>query len=109
MRRGDLVTVAGRGDYAGKPRPAVVVQSDDFPETDSVTVCPLTHIEADAPLLRLRLDPDERNNLRAISWIMVDKVATFRRANVGAAFGRVSDADLVRINRTLVVFFGLAG
>lgn len=74
-----------------------------------MTVCPLTHSEADAPLLRLRLDPDETNNLRAISWIMVDKVATVRRTNVGAVFGRISDADLVRINRTLMVFLGLAG
>ncbi|WP_448187668.1 type II toxin-antitoxin system PemK/MazF family toxin [Azospirillum sp. sgz301742] len=109
MRRGDLVTVAGRGDYAGKPRPAVVIQSDDFAETDSVTVCPLTHVEADAPLLRLRLEPDGENNLRAISWIMIDKVATFRRANVGAVFGCISDADVVRINRSLPVFLGLAG
>lgn len=98
-----------RGDYETKPRPALIVQSDDFPETDSVTVCLLTHVEVNAPLLRLRLDPDGRNNLRVASWIMIDKIATVRRAKVGSVFGRVSDADLVRINRALPVFLGLAG
>lgn len=109
MRRGDLVTVAARGDYEHKPRPAIVIQSDDFPETASITVCPLTSVDCDAPLLRLRIDPDERNSLRSASWIMIDKITTFRRDRVGAVFGRVGDADLVRINRSLPVFLGLAG
>lgn len=109
MRRGDLVTVAGRGDYENKPRPAVIVQSDDFSETDSVTVCLLTHVEADAPLLRLRLAPDPHNNLRMPSWVMIDKIATVRRSKIGSVFGRLSDADLLRINRSLPVFLGLAG
>jgi mRNA interferase MazF len=109
LRRGDLVTVTGRGDYEKKPRPAVVIQSDEFAGTASVTVCLLTHVEADAPLLRIRVEPAPGNNLRAVSWIMVDKIATFRRSNIGAAFGRISDSDLVRLNRSLPVFLGLAG
>jgi mRNA interferase MazF len=111
MTRGDLVTIAGRigGDYEGKPRPAVIIQSDDFPETDSVTVSPLTSVDADAPLLRLRIDPTPTNNLRHTSWVMIDKIATVRRVNIGRAFGRLDDAELVQLNRALPVFLGLAG
>ncbi|QQP92845.1 type II toxin-antitoxin system PemK/MazF family toxin (plasmid) [Skermanella sp. TT6] len=111
MRRGDLVTIAGRigGDYDGKPRPAVIIQSNDFPETDSVTVSLLTSIGIDAPLLRLRIDPAPANNLRQTSWLMIDKIATVRRRNMGAVFGRLSDAELVQLNRALPVFLGIAG
>jgi mRNA interferase MazF len=111
MRRGDLVTIAGRvgGDYEGKPRPALVIQSDDFPETDSITVALLTSVAIDAPLIRIRIDPTPANNLRQTSWIMIEKIATVRRKNIGAVFGRLSDAELVQLNRALPVFLGLAG
>lgn len=111
MRRGDLLTIAGRvgGDYQGKPRPAVVVQSDDFAATDSVTVCLLTSEEVAAPLLRLRVDPSPSNGLDRVSWIMVDKIATVRRSGTGPVFGRLGDAELVQLNRALPVFLGLAG
>jgi mRNA interferase MazF len=109
LRHGDFVTVIGRGDYETKPRPAVIIQSDEFEGTDSVTVCLLTHVEADAPLLRLRIDPTEQNKLKSVSWIMVDKIVTYRRGNIGKVFGRISDADQLRLNRSLLVFLGIAG
>ena len=109
MKRGDLVTVAGGGPYAGKPRPAVIVQSDNFPETESVTMSLLTGEEADFPLLRLRLEPDSANNLAHVSWIMADKIVTVRRRHVGRKFGRLRDKDIMRLDRAMTVFLGLAG
>ncbi|MCC7016684.1 MAG: type II toxin-antitoxin system PemK/MazF family toxin [Rhodospirillales bacterium] len=109
MKRGDLVTVAGGGPYAGKPRPAVIVQSDNFPETESVTLSLLTGEQADLPLLRLRLEPDSTNNLAHVSWIMADKIITVRRRHVGHKFGRLRDEDILRLDRALMVFLGLAG
>lgn len=109
MKRGDLVTVAGGGPYAGKPRPAVIVQSDNFPETESITISLLTGEEADLPLLRLRLEPDLTNNLSRVSWIMTDKIITVRRRHVGRRFGRLRDEDISRLDRALAVFLGLAG
>lgn len=79
-----------------------------FRTRDSVTVCLLTHVEVGATLLRLRLDPDPSNNLRQPSWVMVDKTTTFRRSNVGQAFGRVGPADLARLDRALALFLGIA-
>ena len=109
MRRGDLVTVAAGAGYAGKPRPAVIIQSDDFGNTASVTVSLVTADEINAPLLRLSLTPDAENRLAAPSWIMVDKLVTVRRDRIGRRFGRLSDTDMLRLNRALLVFLGLAG
>lgn len=107
MRRGEIWLVAG-GVYASKPRPAVVLQDDHFASTDSVTVCPLTSTELDAPLLRMRIDADELSGLDATSWIMVDKLTTVRRANVPSQVGRLSSAQLVDLERLVTVFLGLA-
>lgn len=109
VKRGDLVTVAGGGPYVGKPRPAIIIQSDNFPETGSVTVSLLTGEEADLPLLRLRLEPDATNYLARASWVMVDKIVTVRRDQVGRKFGRLRDEDIFRLDRALTVFVGLAG
>lgn len=109
MRRGDLVTVAGGGDYAGKPRPAVIVQSDDFGGSQGVTLCLLTGEEVDAPLLRVGIDPTPANGLRQPSWIMVEKISTVPRRKLGPVFGRLADTDMARLNRSLAVFLGLAG
>lgn len=109
MKRGDLVTVAGGGPYAGKPRPAVIVQSDNFPETESITISLLTGEEADLPLLRLRLEPDSVNNLSRVSWIMIDKIIAVRRRHLGRKSGRLRGGDIVRLDRALMVFLGLAG
>lgn len=109
VRRGDVVSVADRGggDYAGKPRPALVLQSDRFPDTSSVVVCLLTSEEVDAPLLRVRLDPTSTLPLRAPSWVMVDKVTSVSRARIGSVFGRVAPEDMLRVERALVVFLGI--
>jgi mRNA interferase MazF len=109
VKRGEIWTVAGGPEYAGKPRPAVVVQDDRFDATASVTICACTTDPTDAPLFRLSVEPSEQNRLRAPCRLMVDKVTTVPRAKVGSRVGRLDDEDLVRLNRALVVFLGLAG
>ena len=108
MRRGDIWTVSGGKDYAGKPRPVVIVQDDSFDATDSVTVCAFTTDTTDAPLFRLPVAPNERNGLRMPCRLMVDKVTTVPRAKVGASVGRLDDEDVLRLNQALMVFLGLA-
>ncbi len=108
MKRGEIWTVAGGKDYAGKPRPAVVVQDDRFDRTDSITVCAFTADPTDAPLFRLPVEPSESNGLRAVCRLMVDKITTVPKAKVGARIGRLSDEDMVRLNRALLVFLGVA-
>jgi mRNA interferase MazF len=108
VRRGEIWTVSGAADYAGKPHPAVIVQDDRF-DTDSVTVCPFTTDPTEAPLFRLPVEPARDNGLDAASRIMVDKVTTVRRVKLGSKVGALDDADIVRLNRALVVFLGIAG
>jgi len=108
MRRGEIWTVSG-GGYAGKPRPAVIVQDDRFTETKSITVCILTTTETDAELARLRVTPSDQNGLREPSTLMVDKITTVSRARVGRRIGRLEDENVVRLNRAILVFLGLAG
>lgn len=107
MRRGDLVTVAVPGDF-GKPRPALVIQSDRFDEVGTVTVLLLSSTLVEAPLLRLTIDPTQQNGLRATSQIMIDKAMTVRRDRIGKSFGHVDDATLLATNRSIALFFGLA-
>ena len=109
MNRGEVWTVSGGPDYAGKPRPAVINQDDRFDITQSVTVCGFTTAGTDAPLFRLTVDPTETNGLTKPSQIMIDKIMTVPRLKLGTRIGRLSDADMVRINRAVVVFLGLAG
>jgi mRNA interferase MazF len=108
VKRGEIWTVAGGGDFSNKPRPAVIVQDDRFDATNSVTICVITTDPTDAPLIRLRVDPNEANGLRASCRLMVDKITTVRRSRLGARVGRLAQADLVRLNRAIVVFLGLA-
>lgn len=105
MRRGEIVTVAG-GVYANKPRPALVVQDDRFDATDSLTVCPLSRTEVDAPLLRVPVTADEVNGLEEDSFLMVDKIITVRRSNAHAVVGRIEATTLVEFERRLLVFLG---
>ena len=108
MNRGDLVVVAMSGDY-GKPRPALVVQSDLFNETHaSVTVMPVTSTIVNAPLFRLIVEPSPANGLRSLSQIMVDKLTTIRATRVGQAIGRLEDDTMQRVNRALALWCGLA-
>lgn len=108
MRRGDLVTISLQGDY-GKPRPALVVQSDIFSDAHSKTVLPLTSTLIDAPLIRVQIEPTPENKLRAPSHVMIDKAATLPVDKLGPAFGTVDDATMVTVNRALALFLGLAG
>lgn len=84
MKRGEIWNAAGGKDYAGKPRPVVILQDDRFDKTDSVTVCAFTTDPADAPLFRLVVEPDESNGLRAVCRLMVDKITTVPKSRIGA-------------------------
>lgn len=107
MRRAEVWTVAGGADYAGKPRPAVIVQDDRF-DTDSVTICPFTTDPTEAPLFRLEIAPTAGNGLRDSSRLMVDKITTVRRSKLGDRLGVLHDSDVVRLNRAIVLFLGIA-
>lgn len=109
MRRGDVWTVAGGGDYTGKPRPVVIVQDDRFESTDSVTVCPFTTDLVAAPLFRVEITPSDLNRLSEPSRLMADKIATVRRGRLREHIGRLDDEDMVRLNRAILVFLGFAG
>ena len=109
MKRGEIWTVAGGKDYAGKPRPAVILQDDRFDATDSITICACTTDPTQAPLFRVSVEPDEENGLRAPCRLMADKITTVSKTKIGARVGRLGDGDLVRLNRAVLVFLGLAG
>lgn len=108
MSRGDIHVAAARGIYTGEPRPVVIVQDDRFDATASVTVCPLTTNPVDAPLIRIAVEPTAATGIEQLSQIMVDKITTMPRANLRDRLGRLTDADLVRLDRALLVFLGLA-
>jgi mRNA interferase MazF len=108
MRRGEIWTVAGGNDYAGKPRPVVIVQDDSFDATESITVCAFTTDDTEAPLFRLAVDPSQRNGLRAACRLMVDKITTVPKTKVGTRVGRLDDEDILRLNQAVLVFLGLA-
>jgi mRNA interferase MazF len=108
VKRGEIWTISGGPGYGGKPRPAVIVQDDSFDATDSITVCPFTSNETDAPLFRLPVAADERNGLRAPSRLMADKIVTVPKSKLGSQVGRLAPADIVRLDRALMVFLGLA-
>jgi mRNA interferase MazF len=112
MRRGDVWTASAGKDHADKlrrkPRPVVIVQDDSFDGTDSLTVCAFTTDDTDAPLFRLPVEPSERNGLRALGRLMVDKITTVPKSKIGARVGRLDDEDILRLNRAMLVFLGLA-
>jgi mRNA interferase MazF len=109
MRRGDIVAVAIAGDY-GKPRPAVIVQTDAFPETHpSVVVCQMTSSLVDAADFRVSIEPSAENGLRVPSQIMADKPVTVRRERIGQQIGRLANRDIARLNTALAFVMGLAG
>ncbi|AGA31769.1 PemK family protein; Transcriptional Modulator Of MazE/xin MazF [Thioalkalivibrio nitratireducens DSM 14787] len=107
MKRGDLVTVAMSGDF-GKPRPALVIQSDHFDATATVTVLLVSSTLVDAPLIRLAVEPSAENGLRKPSQVMIDKATTVRRDRVGAPIGRLEAETMVVVNRSLALFLGFA-
>jgi mRNA interferase MazF len=107
VRRGDLVTTALVGDY-GKPRPALVIQSDLFDAHPSVTILPVTSDLREVPLFRVRLEPSAENGLLRASDVMVDKATTVAREKIGRRIGRLDDSEMVAVNRLLAVFLGIA-
>jgi mRNA interferase MazF len=108
MRRGDLVTVAAAGDY-GKPRPAVVVQTDAFPENHaSVVICQLTSELVDAPDFRVTIEPNPENGLRLKSQVMADKPVTVRRERIRQRIGHLGSQDMARLGIALAFVLGLA-
>lgn len=108
MKRGEVWTASGGAPYAGKPRPAVVVQEDRFDATNSITLCVFTTDSTEAPLLRMLVEPTDRNGLSKASRLMIDKVTTVPKARLGKRIGKLNDEDIVRLNRALTVFLGLA-
>jgi mRNA interferase MazF len=108
MRRGDVVTVASAGDY-GKPRPAVIVQSDAFPETHaSVIICQMTSDIVHAPDFRITVEPNAENGLRSRSQVMADKPVTVRRERIGRQIGRLGTSEMIRLNAALAFVMGIA-
>lgn len=106
MKRGDLVTIALQGDY-GKPRPALIVQSDLFDEHPSVTILPVTSELRETPLFRIRVEPNAVNGLQKTSDIMVDKAQSVPRERIGDAFGHLSAEQMLEVSRSLAVFLGV--
>ena len=109
MKRGELWIAAGGGDFTGKPRPVVILQDDRFVGSNSVTVCTLTSDGMEAPLLRIPLVPSPENGLHAACSVMVDKITTLRRGRLDRRIGALSALDMRRIERSLLVFLGIAG
>lgn len=107
MKRGDLVTIALPGDL-GKPRPALIIQSDLFEAHPSLTVLPLTTETRGDLHFRITITPQSGNGLRATSQVMVDKIQSVARARIGVGFGRLSAREMVAVDRALTLFLGLA-
>ncbi len=108
MRRGQFVVVATQGDY-GKPRPALVVQSDLFATLPSVVICPLTTtLREEVDLIRITVEPSERNGLRSTSQIAIDKITVTKLARIGGVIGEADDALMLRVNRALAIFLSIA-
>ncbi len=108
MKRGGIWTVAGTKDYVGQPRPIVIVQDDSFDQTDSITVCAFTTDETKAPLFRLPVQPNGRNGLRVAGRLMVDNITTVPKSRIGVRIGSLDNEDMLRLNRAMLVFLGLA-
>ncbi|MCI0465897.1 MAG: type II toxin-antitoxin system PemK/MazF family toxin [Beijerinckiaceae bacterium] len=107
IRRGQFVAVAASGDY-GKPRPALVVQSDLFAELPSVVLCPAaTMLRSDADLFRLEVAPSAHNGLRDVSQIAIDKITVVPAAKICGVISETDDALLLRVNRAVALFPGI--
>jgi len=107
VRRGDLITIAMPGDF-GKPRPALVIQADQFVETGTVTVLLVSGTLVDAPLIRPTVQPTPESGLRKPSQVMVDKAVSVKRDRLGPSFGRLDDEAMLSVTRALAVFLGVA-
>jgi mRNA interferase MazF len=108
VKRGEIWTVAGGPAYAGKPRPAVILQDNRFDANDSIIVCPLTTDPTPAPIFRLPIDPTDENGLRVPCRLMVDKLTAVPRTRLGRRLGILTAEEVTQLNRAVVVFLGLA-
>ena len=109
MRRGEIWIAAGGKEYAGKPRPSVIVQDDQFDATDSITVCPFTSDPTEAWKIRLPVEPTEENGLREPSRLMVDKLMTVRKDKFHRRIGELDRENMAELRDAIVIFLGLAG
>ena len=107
LSRGSLVTVALQGEH-GKPRPALVVQSESFPTTSTVVVLLLSSALRDAPLIRVTVQPTDGNGLRIVSQVMVDKSFAVARRRVGSVFGRLEESSMLEVSQRLALLLGIA-
>lgn len=107
MKRGDFVTIAMQGDF-GKPRPALIIQADQYNELATVTVLPVTSTLVAAPLFRITVQPSVENGLQKPSQVMVDKAMTVKHDKIGQTFGHIDANELVEVERCLAVFLGIA-
>ncbi|HEX8814920.1 MAG TPA: type II toxin-antitoxin system PemK/MazF family toxin [Terriglobales bacterium] len=108
MKRGEIWTVAGGGGYANKPRPVAILQDHRFSHTRSITVCGFSSYSEEISLFRLLVRPTQANGLRVPCRLMVDKIVTVPKSKLGTRIGRLSDVDIQRLNRAMVVFLGIA-
>jgi mRNA interferase MazF len=107
LKRGEIWTVAGAKDYAGKPRPRVILQDDRFDATESITICVMTTDPAEAPLFRVPIAPNERNGLNTLSRLMVDKITTVPKNKLGHRIGHLDVKDIERVDQAILIFLGL--
>jgi mRNA interferase MazF len=108
FNRGDIVTIADSDvEFAGKPRPALVLQSQHF-MTMTLTVCRITSTAVDAPLLRIALPAGEASGLVAPSWAQIDKIITISRRRIGGRIGHLDNVKMFEISQALLVFLGIA-
>jgi mRNA interferase MazF len=109
LKRGEIWTASGGKDYAGKPRPVVIIQDDRFDATRSITICSFTSDPTEAPYFRVPVTPNTANGLVKPSMLMVDKITTVPKEKLGTRMGRLEREDIVRLDRAIMVFLGLAG
>lgn len=107
MKRGEIWTMAGGKDYAGKARPVVILQDERFDSLESVTICGFTSDTQDAPLFRVTVTPSAENGLRGPSRLMADKITTVPKVKLGARIGRLDARDMARLNRAILTFLNL--
>lgn len=107
MKRSDIVTVALPGNL-GKPRPALVIQSDLFDLTGSVVILPITSTITEITTFRTLLEPSDQTGLRVQSHVMIDKITHLSREKVGGVIGKVSKQTMTEIDQGLALFLGIA-
>jgi mRNA interferase MazF len=106
MKRGEVWTVSGAG-YAGKPRPALIIQDHAFSSLDSMTICPITSDPDDLEFFRISLLPSDENGLRLPSHVMADKIITLPKNKLGKRIGVLDADDLRRVETAIMIFLGL--